>query len=252
MNAAGGQSASSSLQPTGSEWSALLSIAGVASLLLLFYSLATIVQLLVLGGQPNTATEAFRLLQESRLIGLLRLDFPTVLALPLYYLVFLGLFAALRNASGALTTLATSLAFVGVTLILATPTALSMLSLSQKYSAATTDSAKFQFLSAGEAILASDIWHSTGAILGGVLLQTGAVVISLVMLRSGVFSKTIAYLGILTHGLDLAHGIFGLFLPAAGVVFMAMAGPLYPLWFYMVGRRLRQLGGSTRAPAVSG
>jgi hypothetical protein len=185
-------------------------------------------------------------------VGLLRLDLPTVLALPLYYLVFLGFFAALRKASSALTTLATSLAFVGVTLILATPTALSMLSLSQKYAAATTDSAKLQLLSAGEAILASDIWHNTGAILGGLLLQTGAVLISFVMLRTSVFSKTIAYLGIVTHGLDLAHGILGPFLPAAGVILMAMAGPLYPIWFFMVGRRLRQLRGETGASAVSG
>ena len=40
------------------------------------------------------------------------------------------------------------------------------------------------------------------------------------MLRSGVFSKTIAYLGIVTHRLDLARGVFGPFLPAAGVLFM--------------------------------
>lgn len=252
MNAPGRQSASSFLQPTGTDWGVMFSIAGVASFLLLFYSLATIVQLLIIGGPPTTAAEAFRLLQQSKFVGLLRLDLPTVLALPLYYLVFLGFFAALRKASSALTTLATSLAFVGVTLILATPTALSMLSLSQKYAAATTDSAKLQLLSAGEAILASDIWHNTGAILGGLLLQTGAVLISFVMLRTSVFSKTIAYLGIVTHGLDLAHGILGPFLPAAGVILMAMAGPLYPIWFFMVGRRLRQLRGETGASAVSG
>ena len=183
MNAASSESASSYVQPTGTNWNPLFSIAGAASFALLFYSLATIVQLLVLGGQPSTAAEAFRLLQRSKLIGLLRLDLPTVLALPLYYLLFLGLLVALRKASSTLATLATSLAFVGVTLILATPSALSMLSLSEKCAATTQDSAKLQFLSAGEAILASDIWHGTGAILGGLLLQIGAVLISFAMLR---------------------------------------------------------------------
>jgi hypothetical protein len=77
--------------------------------------------------------------------------------------------------------------------------------------------------------------------MGGVLVQTGAVLISFVMLGSGVFSKTTAYVGILMHGLDLAHIVFGLFLPVSGVVLMAIAGPLYPVWFFLVGRRLLQL-----------
>jgi hypothetical protein len=67
-----------------------------------------------------------------------------------------------------------------------------------------------------------------------------------------VFGKTVAYLGIVTHGLDLAHGIFGLFFPYAGMMFMAMAGPLYPIWFFMVGRRLRRLAGTTLTTTVSG
>jgi hypothetical protein len=89
--------------------------------------------------------------------------------------------------------------------------------------------------------MAADIWHSTGAILGGVLLQCGAVLISVVMLRGGVFGKATAWLGIVMHGLDLAHIVVGLFLPVSGVVLLAIAGPLYPVWFFLVGRRLLQV-----------
>jgi len=89
--------------------------------------------------------------------------------------------------------------------------------------------------------LATDIWHGTGAIMGGILVQSGAMLISVVMLRSSVFSRTTAYLGILMHGLDLARIVLGLFVPALGVVLMAMAGPLYPFWFFLVGRRLLKL-----------
>jgi hypothetical protein len=227
-------------ESAASEWNFLCRIGGIAALILIVYSLATIVQLLVLGGQPATAAEAFRLLQRDRIVGLLRLDLPTVVAMPLYYLLFLGLFAALRRTDCANATLSTSLAFVGVTLLLATPTALSMISLSQKYGTATTEATRNQLLAAGEAILATDIWHGTGAIMGGILVQSGAVLISVVMLRSSVFSRTTAYLGILTHGLDLAHIVCGLFLPVSGVVLMAIAGPLYPIWFFLVGRRLLQ------------
>jgi hypothetical protein len=86
------------------------------------------------------------------------------------------------------------------------------------------------------------MWHGTGAVIGAILLQSGAVLISVVMLRSTVFGKAIAWVGIVTHGLDLAHIVLGLFLPVAGVVLMAVAGPLYLVWFPLVGRRLVQLG----------
>jgi hypothetical protein len=223
--------------------SGLCRVGGIAAYILIVYSLATIVQMVVLGGQPTTAAEAFTLLQHNKALGLLRLDLPTLIVMPLYYLLFLGLFAALRRNNPVNALLATALASVGVTLVLATPTALSMLPLSDKFATATTDNARAQILAAGEAIMATDIWHGTGAILGGVLLQCGAVLICCVMLRGGVFGKATAWLGIVMHGLDLAHIIGGLFVPAAGVVLMAIAGPLYPIWFFLVGRRLLQLAG---------
>jgi hypothetical protein len=228
--------------PTGSSLSGLCRTGGVAAWLLAVYSLATMVQLLVLGGQPATATEAFNLLHENKVIGLLRLDLPTVLAVPLYYLVFLGLFAALRREDLANTTLATALAFAGVTLVLATPMGLSMLPLSDKYAAATSEETRSQLRAAGEAILATDMWHGTGAFVGGILLQSGAVLVSVVMLRTGVFSRTTAIVGILMHGLDLLHIVLGPFVPRAGFLLMAIAGPLYLIWLPLVGRRLLQLG----------
>ena len=199
------------------------------------------VQMIVLGGQPTSAAQAFDLLQHHRVVGLLRLDLPTVAVLPLYYLLFLGLFAALRRSDHANALLATVLAFAGNTLVLATPTALSMLPLSDKFAAATSDAARNQLLAAGEAIMAADIWHSTGAILGGILLQCGAVLMSVAMLRGNVFNKATAWLGIVMHGLDLAHIVGGLFLPVSGVILMAIAGPLYPIWFLLVGLRLLKL-----------
>jgi len=221
-----------------SAWNRLCHIGGIAAFVLTVYCLATMAQLIVLGGQPATAAEAFRLLRENKLVGLLRLDFPTVIILPLYYLVFLGLFAALRRTDLAKAIVSTALAFVGVTLILATPTALPMVALGEKFANATTEAARAQLLAAGETILATDIWHGTGAFMGGILLQTGAVLISFVMLRNSAFGKAVGYIGIVTHGLDLGHIILGHLVPTVGVVLMAIAGPLYPVWFFLVGRKL--------------
>lgn len=229
-------------EPVARDLRGLCRVGGIAAFLLVAYSLATMVQFLVLGGPPTTTAEAFRLLQSNRFVGLLRLDLPTVLAMPLYYLLFFGLLVALWQAGRALAALSTLLVFVGVTLMVAAPTALSMLPLSEKHSAATTEAMRAQLLAAGEAVLATDIWHGTGAMLGGILVQLGAVLISVAMLRSAVFGKFTAWLGILMHAVDLAHIVFALFLPAAGVVLMAIAGPFYPVWFFLVGRTLVRVG----------
>jgi hypothetical protein len=229
-------------QPAGestvSSWRGLCRIGGVAAWLLMAYSLLTIVQLLVLGGQPATAAEAFSLIQQNRMVALLRLDLPTVLALPLYYLVFLGLFGALHREDLPEMILATTLAFVGVTLVLATPMSLSMVQLSDRYAAAGTEEARSQLLGAGEAIMAADMWHATGAFVGSILLQAGAVLVSVAMLRTRVFSRTTAYVGLVTHGLDLLHAVAIPFLPWVGFFLMVVAGPLYLAWFPLIGRRL--------------
>jgi hypothetical protein len=201
----------------------LCRVGGIAAFLLIVYSLATMVQMVVLGGQPTSTAQAFDLLQHHRVIGLLRLDLPTIAVMPLYYLLFLGLYAALRRSDRANALLSTVLALAGLTLVLATPTALSLVPLSDKFAAATTDAVRSQLLAAGEAVMAADIWHNTGAILGGILIQCGAVLISVVMLRGGVFSKATGWLGIVMHGLDLAHIIGGLFLPISAVILLAIA-----------------------------
>jgi hypothetical protein len=220
-----------------SEWRGLCWAGGGAALLLVVYCLGTLVQLLVLGGLPASATEAFDVLQRNRPIGLLRLDLPTLAALPLYYVLFLGLFAALRRVHFAAALLSTTLVFAGVTLTLATPGALSLLALSDRHAAATREIQR-QLEAAAEAILAADIWHGTGATIGGVLVLIGGGVMSALMLRSLQFTRSIAILGMLIHALDLAHVFVGLLLPLAGTVLLAVAGTLYPVWFYLVGRRM--------------
>lgn len=222
-------------------WTGICRAAGIAAFLFLIYCLATMVQMTVLGGPPASATEAFHLLQQNKVIGLLRLDLPTVLVLPLYYLLFFGFFAALKDTNRTHAAVATALVFIGVTLVLAMPTALPLMALSEKYEAATSDAMKAHLLAAGEAVLATDIWHGTGAYIGGLFVQTGAVWISVVMLR-GVFSKVTAYFGIITHGLDLVHILFAPFLPKVAAIFMIVAGLGYPVWLFLVGRSLLQLG----------
>lgn len=165
----------------------------------------------------------------------------TVFIMPLYYLLFYNLFIALKNTDHILSAISMILAFAGLTLFLATPSVFSYLYLSDKFALAISEIQRNQILAAGESILASDMWHGTGARIGGLLLQSGALLISVVMLRSNVFNRLTAITGIATHGLDLAHILIGFFLPAFGNILMFIAGPLYLVWFPLVGIRLYKL-----------
>jgi hypothetical protein len=69
----------------------------------------------------------------------------------------------------------------GVTLVLATPSAFSWLALSDRFAVATGEAERALLLAAGEAILASDLWHGSGALMGGPLMQTATLLMSVVM-----------------------------------------------------------------------
>ena len=215
---------------------------GIASFVFIIYSLITIFILAVVGGPPSSAAEAFSLLQTNRILGLLRMDLLTVVFMPLYYLIFLGIFLAIHGNKNAWSIIALLAVFIGVTLFLATPSVLAMLSLSDKYATATGENQQNQLIAAGEAILSSDMWHGTGAILGGILIQFGALLFSILMLPGNVFNRFTAYVGIITHGLDFVHFFFLLLIPPAGVILLAIAGTFYLLWFPLIGVRLFQIG----------
>jgi len=226
---------------------------GLAAFLLLVSATTTMLVFLTLGSEPSTPNEYFTLLGSRRLVGFLRMDLASVATIGLYYFAFSGLYAALRRTQAPLAGFATALAFVGATLWFAKHSALSMVHLSDRYSGATTDAERAQLVAAAEAVLASDVWHSTGALVGGVLLMSAAIMISVAMLESGLFGKVAAWSGILANGLDLLRILVNLVTRTTSADFlMAIAGPCYLVWFVLFGRRLLQLGRRERAsPAQS-
>jgi hypothetical protein len=224
------------------DWRPLCKISGIAALLQLACCLITMIVVFSLGGEPATAEEYFRLLSSNRPVGLLRMDFPSIFTVSLYTLTLFGLYSALRDTRNGMMALVTALGFAGIILWLSKHSALSMISLSDQYAAATTELQRSQLLAAGQAVIASDMWHSTGAFLSGIFLQSALTLVSVLMLRGGVFSKATAWVGILAHGLDLLHVLIMPFAPTVGAWLLIVFGTLYPVWFFMVGRRLLQLG----------
>lgn len=167
------------------------------------------------------------MLEENRFTALLRLDVLTTL----YHLLFLGLYIALSKTHEMGVTLMLLLGCAGLTLFLAAPSFVSWITLSDKFALATDNGQKILLLAAGETILVTDLWHSSSAFVGGLLLQTSTLLISVVMLRGDTFRKSTTWVGVVTHGLDLAHIPFRLFIPPVGVCPLMIGGTLYLAWF---------------------
>ena len=233
-----------------STWKSLYRIGGAAALIAFALFFSDIIVLTTGGSMPSTASGWFTLMQNNKVAGLLQLFFTDLIGVALIFPIVFALYAALRRTNGVYSAFATGLAVLGIAIVLATNANYSLVYLGNQYAVATTDAQRSLLLAEGESMLA--ILNGTGPIMGGFLLEGALVIISVVMLqgRLRVFSKGIAYLGILAHGLDVVHSIVLLiFLPfnaglasAIGIPLLMIGGTLQLIWYPLVGRRLIQLG----------
>jgi hypothetical protein len=231
-------SQASKREAAGSDWDRLRQLGGVAAWVQLACLLLSLVIGAVAGWEPATAAEHYAALQHEGIAGLLRLDFATLLLVALMPFVTVGLYAVLRHTRPAYALLGMVLILVGALLALANHSAFSMIHLSELHAAATTVAAQEQLLTAGEAVLASNMWNSTAGFLAGLFMQGGFVFISFIMLRGKAFSKGTAYTGMLANGLDFIHVPVALVWPSLAATILAVGGVFYLIWFPLLGRDL--------------
>ena len=243
-------------ETSDSDWKSLYRIGGVAALISgIFFrrNIAAEIDLFSEYKPPVTVSNWFVLLQSNRLLGLSYLNIFDIVNYALVGLMFLALYVALRRTNKSYMAIATILGFLGIAVYFASNTALSMLSLSEQYAAATTDTQRTILLAAGEAMLAINRFSSPGAHPGTggyvslLLIAIAGMITSVVMLRSDVFNRATAYVGILASAFDLAYCITFAFMPTVdsellAVIFIPAAGLFLMIWHIMVGWRLYQLG----------
>ena len=194
---------------------------------------------------PSTVIDYFTLLQHNRFLGLIDLGLFDIAALALLILMFLAVCIALRRVSASFMAIAMILSLTGIAVYLATETAFSMLSLSNQYAAATTDAQRALFEAAGQAMLAEQVGAGTGTYMAFFLLSIAGLIIAMAMLRSALFSKVTAAVGILANGFLLVYyiGLAFMSIPLAiGVPIYWTSGLISLIWFILIGLRLFQLG----------
>jgi hypothetical protein len=192
---------------------------------------------------PSSALDWFTLLQDNMFLGLILLDLFDIVNYALVGLMFLALYGALRQANKVAMTVATACDLVGVAVYLASNQAFAMLTLSDQYAAASTDAQRATFLAAGEALLA--IHNPGGVQLSLLLVALAGLIASLVMLRSHVFGKVTAAVGVVANVLVLGYFVALALAPAIAFLFPSISAPFRLIWYILIALGLFRLG---RAP----
>lgn len=223
-----------------SRWSLLYKVGGTAALITVLFIPIQIVVFIVwpppgYDPTPGTVTGWFTLLHNHRLLGLVDLDLLLIVDEVLAVPILLALYVALRRASESVMALATALAFVAIAAFFASNTTFSMLPLSSQYAAATTEAQRSLYLAAGQAMMA--LYSGTAFQVSYVLGSVTIVMTAAVILRSKIFSRATAYVGIVASVVGL-----GLYVPKIGLFLSVGSVPFWAAWNILVARRLFQLG----------
>jgi hypothetical protein len=231
-------------------WSRFYRIGAITAFLTVLVMVSEIVITFLPGGgraAPENVTILtwFDLFRESWFLGLRNLGLINMIAAALLLPTVLALFGALRHPHEPWAALALIVSVVGAAVYFAGNTAFPMLALSSQYAAATTEGQQAAVVAAGQAMLALGESHTPGTFVAFLLLQTGALLNSGLMLRSEHFARATAVTGLLGGALLLAFEVVSDFIPAlfAMSLLIAMAGGLLSLaWYVLVGRDLLRLG----------
>ena len=208
-------------------WNWLYKIGGAAAMIVFVLFLIGVIGIITVGSQPTITNDRFTPLQSNWLVVLFKLnagfsgvqsDLLNVLNLldivimALFGAILLALYVILRHANKIWSVVAASLPFLGIAVFLITRTA-----------------------------------GRSGLLLGG-------LIISSVMLRSSNFSKVSAYVGMVASALLFFAGDIGTAIFSSSIIIAILIGigyVLWMIWFYLIGRRLFQLGhGKPGGPAI--
>lgn len=199
---------------------------------------------------PSSAQDWYAVFQDNVLLGLVLFDLVDLINYALVGLLFLALYGALRRANKSAILIATAFCFAGIAAYMASNQAFSMLVLSERYAAATSDVQRAAFLAAGEALLAihnpGDIYAGTGIYASLFFVLLGGLIVSGVMLRSAVFGKVTAWMGILANGLGLGYFVALALAPAIVALPPSLSAPFRLAWYVLIAIRLFQLAGAAR------
>lgn len=229
-------------------WASLYRIAAIAALLNIIVGVAEIAITALPGGNITdtilSVADWYAVLQTHPFIGLRNLGLVNFFLTGLGIITSLGLYGAHRRSNQPLAMLALISGLLGTAVFFATNRAFPLLALSHQYAAATTDAERALLEATGQALLAVGRGHSPGTFMAFLFAGAGGLMMSVVMLRGGIFSRLNSYVGIVGFTCLMGFEIISSFAPAfPGGLLISVAGGLLTLtWYALIAGRLFRLG----------
>jgi len=230
------------------QWTTIYKIGAVTTIIVLCGIILDMVVGSVTGGDvaalPQTAVERYNQFKENWLLGLYNLDLLNIINQIILIPSIFALYVAHRNTMNPSALLSLILFLVGTTIFVTSNTALTMLDLSQKYFATSSEEQRMLLAAAGEAMLAKGSHGNLGVFIGFALPTFANALMSCVMLKGSIFSRANSYIGIVGNSLMVIYIIMVTFMPSVermALVFAMPAGLLLMTWMIMFTIKLLKL-----------
>ena len=228
---------------TSTDRASIYKLGAVTALLTLCTAVLEIWITFLPGGYASaeTVVDWFNLLQNNWFLGLRNLGLLNIVMTALSIPMFFALCMAHRQVNPKYSALALIISIIGDAVFYATNRAFALLDLSNQYAAAASDVQRMVLEAAGQAMLAVGQSHTPGTFIGFCLAEVAGILISVVMVRGGIFSKRSAWVGILGFGMLLIYEIFQSFIPGAAsfaLIFAMLGGILNLVWYGLIAQRL--------------
>lgn len=192
----------------------------------------------VLAPPPVAVTDWFALFEQNWFLGLLNLDLLYLVTNVLLIFIYLALFISLRKTNEPVMVMALMLGLVGIAVYFSCNTGFEMMTLSHRFTAAVSEAERSSLLAAGEAMLAT--YTGTTFTVYYILNAITLLLMSWVMLKSDVFSKTTGWFGLASGILMSIPSTFGMI----GLIFAFLSLAPWAVFSVLLVRRFFQLSRS--------
>lgn len=230
------------------QWKSIYFLGGITTIIVLVGAFLDVAIGNITGGNlsalPQTAIERFVQFHDNKFLGLYNLDLLNIIDQIILIPAFFALYAAHRHTNEAYSLLALVIFLFGSIILVANNTALPMYELSHKYFATTIESQKAFYSAAGEAMLVRGAHGSSGVFLGFFIPNIANLIMAIVMLQGGVFSKVNSWVGIIGSILIMLYVVLVNFVPGVETKATAFAMPgglLLMVWMILFAIRLFKL-----------
>jgi hypothetical protein len=199
-------------------WRDMYRLGGIFCIIALAVVILAIVAYFIWPYSPGyTSTEeTFVAIKANRLAGIMSLDFFFLVGDLVSIPILIALYVSLRRANESYALVALVLGLIGALALIPSRPIAEILHLSDLYAGAASDAARSQYLAAGEALLS--LFNGTAWMINIVLVSISYIVSSWLMLRSGIFSRATAYVGLITN-----VAACGFFVPVVGLILLLLA-----------------------------